>query len=191
MLTANRASEAFSTRVSSWAGSAPWCWSETVLVAQSCLTLCDPMDWGPPGSSVHGILKARILEWVAISFSRGSSWPRDWTWVSCIASGFFTIWATREAWSAKDPAMTDSHSQKACWGDTGRKKKDKKVKVMVLLETEAGNASVKRSSSGCSSLGAGGQDQKHLCRNQVLERETEALSLHEWQPLSKLQKASV
>ena len=46
-------------------------------VAQSCLTLCDPMDCSPPGSSVHGFLQARILEWVAISFSRGSSQPRD------------------------------------------------------------------------------------------------------------------
>ena len=57
---------------------------------QSCLTLCDPMDYSLPGSSVHGILQARILEWIAISFSRGCSWPRDWTWVSCIAGGFFT-----------------------------------------------------------------------------------------------------
>ena len=47
-----------------------------VLVAQSCLTLCDPMDYNLPGSSVHGILQARILEWVAIPFSRGSSQPR-------------------------------------------------------------------------------------------------------------------
>ena len=47
-----------------------------------------------PCSSVHGILQARVLEWVAISFSRGSSWPRDWTWVFCIAGGFFTVWAT-------------------------------------------------------------------------------------------------
>ena len=52
--------------------------------AQSCPTLCDPMDCSPPDSSVHGILQARILEWVAISFSRGSSQPRDWTRVSCI-----------------------------------------------------------------------------------------------------------
>ena len=51
---------------------------------------------GLPGSSVLGILLARILEWVAISFSRGSSWPRDWTEVSCIADRFFTIWATRK-----------------------------------------------------------------------------------------------
>ena len=48
-----------------------------VLVTQSCCTLCDPMDCSPPGSSVHGILQAKILEWVAISFSRASSPPRD------------------------------------------------------------------------------------------------------------------
>ena len=59
-------------------------------VTQSCLTLCDPTDCSPPGSSVHGILQARILEWVAISFSRGSSRPRDQTQVSYIAGGLFT-----------------------------------------------------------------------------------------------------
>ena len=67
-----------------------------VLVAQSCLTLCDQVS-SPPGFSVHGILQARILERVAISFSRGSSKPRDQTQVSCTASRFFSIWATREA----------------------------------------------------------------------------------------------
>ena len=56
-----------------------------------------PMDCSPPGSSIHGIFQARVLEWVAISFSRGSSWPRDWTWVSRIAGRYFTIWAAREA----------------------------------------------------------------------------------------------
>ena len=61
-------------------------------LAQSCLTLCDPMDY-----TVHGILQARILEWVAISFSRESSQPRDWIQVSHIAGGFFISWATREA----------------------------------------------------------------------------------------------
>ena len=66
-------------------------------VTQSCPTLCDPMDCNLPGSSVHGIFQARILEWVAISFSRGSSPPRDWTQISCIAGGFFANWATREA----------------------------------------------------------------------------------------------
>ena len=54
------------------------------------------MDYNPPGSSVHEILQERILEWVAISFSRGSSRPRDQTWVSCIAGRFFTVWATKE-----------------------------------------------------------------------------------------------
>ena len=66
-------------------------------VAQSCLTLCDPVDSSPPYSSVHGILQAKILEWVAISFSRGSSWPRDRTQVSRIAGRCFNLWATREA----------------------------------------------------------------------------------------------
>ena len=58
-------------------------------VTQSCLTLCDPVDCSPPGSSVHGVLMARILEWVAISFSRGSSRPRNRTYVSCIAGRCF------------------------------------------------------------------------------------------------------
>ena len=66
-------------------------------VAQSCPTLCDPMDCSPPGSSAHGILQARILEWVAISFSRGSSRPMDRTQVSRIAGRRFNLWATREA----------------------------------------------------------------------------------------------
>ena len=68
-----------------------------VLVAQSCLTLCDPMDCSLPGSSVHGILLARIIEWFVISFSRESSQPRDRTPVSRILGKFFTDWATREA----------------------------------------------------------------------------------------------
>ena len=54
------------------------------LIAQSCLNLCDPKDCSPPSPSIHGILQARILEWVAIPFSRGSSRPRDQTCVSCI-----------------------------------------------------------------------------------------------------------
>ena len=66
-------------------------------VTQSCLTLCNPMDGSLPGSTVHGIFQARILEWAAISFSRESSQPRDWTQVSCIADRRFTVWATREA----------------------------------------------------------------------------------------------
>ena len=67
------------------------------LVVQSYPTLCDPMDCSPPGSSVHGILRARILEWVAMPSSWGSSQPRDQTQVSCIAGRFLTVWATRES----------------------------------------------------------------------------------------------
>ena len=63
----------------------------------SCVWLCDPMDCSPPGSSVHGILQARILKLVAIPFSKGSFQPRDWTPVSHIAGRFFTIWVTGEA----------------------------------------------------------------------------------------------
>ena len=54
------------------------------------------MDCSLSGSSVHGIFQARVLEWIAISFSRGSSLPRDWTWDSCIVGRWFTLWATRE-----------------------------------------------------------------------------------------------
>ena len=72
-------------------------WSK-VLFTQLYLTLWDPRDYSPPCSSVHGILQARVLEWVAISSSRGSFWPRGQTWVSCIAGRFFIVWATREAW---------------------------------------------------------------------------------------------
>ena len=74
-----------------------WWWGE---VTQSCPTLCDPVDCSLPGSSVHGILQARTLEWVAISFSRGSSWPRDQTQVSRIGGRCFNLWATREAHKA-------------------------------------------------------------------------------------------
>ena len=63
----------------------------------SCVWLCDPTDCSLPGSSVHGILQARILEWVVYPFSSGSSQPRNRTSVSCIADGFFTSWDTREA----------------------------------------------------------------------------------------------
>ena len=68
-----------------------------VLVAQSCLTLCDPMDCSLPGFSVHGILQARMLQGVAISFSKGSSFCRDWTCASCICRQILYHWATRKA----------------------------------------------------------------------------------------------
>ena len=63
-------------------------------VAQSFPTLCDSIDCSLPGSSTHGIFQASILEWGAISFSRGSSRPRDWTLVPCTAGRLFTLWAT-------------------------------------------------------------------------------------------------
>ena len=71
-------------------------------VAQSCPTLCDPGDCSPPGSSVHGISQARILEWLAISSSRGSSWSRDWTHVSCIGQRIlyhWTFWESMHTWA--------------------------------------------------------------------------------------------
>ena len=70
-------------------------WKKVKAKSLSHVQLCDPMDYSPPGSSIHGVLQARILEWAAISFSRGSSWPRDWTQVFPIASRRFNLWATR------------------------------------------------------------------------------------------------
>ena len=82
-----------------------------VLVAQSCPTLCNPMDCSLPRSSLHGISQARILEWVAISFSRLSSQPRDRSWVSCIAGRFFNIWATRETLRYTDNTTVMAESE--------------------------------------------------------------------------------
>ena len=81
-------------------------------VAQLCPTLCDPMDCSLPGcSSVHGIFQAIVLEWNAISFSRGSSQPRDRTWVSHIVGRCFAVWATIYQgllWSWGFPGGSDS-----------------------------------------------------------------------------------
>ena len=78
-----------------WESDSPCC-SHVVMscceVAQSCPTLCYPLDCSLPGSSLHGILQARVLEWVAISFSRESSQPWDWTRVSCIPGRRFNLW---------------------------------------------------------------------------------------------------
>ena len=75
------------------------CFLEKVKVkVKSRPTLCSPMDCSLSGFSVHGIFQARVLEWIAVSFSRGSSWPRNRTRVSCIAGRRFTVWATREAY---------------------------------------------------------------------------------------------
>ena len=71
-------------------------WKKESTVAQSWPTLCNPMDCSLPASSIHRIFQARVLKWVAISFSRGSSRPRDQTWVSRISGRCFNVWATRE-----------------------------------------------------------------------------------------------
>ena len=76
--------------------------SVTMLIVVCCLVVSEslrPRDCSLPVSSVHGILQAKTLEWVAISFSRGSSQPRDWTCVSCIGRRFLCHWATKETWT--------------------------------------------------------------------------------------------
>ena len=82
-----------------------------VCVSFSVVSDCNPMDYSPPISSVHGIFQARILEWIAIPFSRGSSWPRVWTWVLCITGRVFIVWATREVLLKNRPAFLFSISQ--------------------------------------------------------------------------------
>ena len=81
-----------------------------VKVAQSCLTLCDSMDCSLPDSSVHGIFQARILDWVVVPFSKGSSQSRDRTHVSHTAGGFFTIWATEALWGIKSSSISRGES---------------------------------------------------------------------------------
>ena len=85
------------------------------LVTQSCPPLYNPMDYSRPGASVHGILQARILEWVAMPSSRGSSQASDRTQVSHIAGGFLTSWATREA----RETHTQPQEEKFTWKISG------------------------------------------------------------------------
>ena len=103
-----------------------------VKVTQPCPTLWDPMDY-----TVCGILQARILEWVAFLFSRGSSQPRDWTQVSCIAGGFFTSWATKSkviiAAAAKLLQSWSLEGDKEI-GHVGRKEKSKVQKKGRTLD---------------------------------------------------------
>ena len=86
-----------------------------VKVAQLYRTLWDPTDCSPRGSSVHGISQARILQWVAIPFSRGSFWPRDQTSASCMAGRFFTIWETREAQGSQGSRERRSPLRNKLW----------------------------------------------------------------------------
>ena len=73
------------------------------------------MDGSPPGSSAHGILQARILQWVAIPFSRGSSLPRDWTWVSCIAGRVFTVWDMQDLPGERMDGCMDGEREVGGW----------------------------------------------------------------------------
>ena len=83
-------------------------------VAQSCLTLCNPMDYSLQGSSVHGIFQARVLVWVAISFPRGFSQPRDWTQDSWIAGRCFTVWAPGKPFGSHGWILL-SHHHESWW----------------------------------------------------------------------------
>ena len=89
-----------------------WLEKVKVLVTEACPTLCHPMDCSPPGSSVHGILQARMLEWVAIPFCRGSSQQRDRTWVSWIADSLYHPSHQRElnGCSGHLPDKTTAHA---------------------------------------------------------------------------------
>ena len=85
------------------------------LIAKLCLTLCDPMECSPPDSSVHGTSQARILKWIAISYCRGSSWPKNWTHVSCTGRWILYHWATREAHEYPSPHFKHSkRTQQFC-----------------------------------------------------------------------------
>ena len=101
-----------------------------VLFTQSCLTLYNPMVCSSPGSSVHGILQARILEWVAIIFSKEASQPRDQTWVSHIAGTFFTVWATKEDPDDGDSKVHFNFRDVKIW----KKKKSIIVSVKIICQ---------------------------------------------------------
>ena len=109
------------------------CWlGEVEVKSLSRVRLCDPMDCNLLGFSIHGILQARILEWIAVSFSKGSSQPRDQTRVSCIGGRLFNLWATREAqlllllgasihsfiWQAFIDHLLYIRHCARCWNDT-------------------------------------------------------------------------
>ena len=89
-----------------------------ILVAQPCLTLCDPRDCSWTGSSVHGILRQEYWSGVVLPFSRGSFWPRDQTWVSCIAGRFLIVRVPREA-----SGLIRSRRSKRIWGESAEKSK--------------------------------------------------------------------
>ena len=81
-------------------------------IAQLCPTLCDPVDCSLPGSSVNGIFQARVLEWVAVSFSKGSSLPRDWTWVSALKADAYRL---RHFWWGNESTEELGNLLSNCW----------------------------------------------------------------------------
>ena len=95
-------------------GQIKWIYCGCLLVAQSCPTLYDLVGCSPLGSPVHGILQARILDWVAMSFSKGSSWPRDQTPFSCMAGSLYTIWATGKPCECCLSNFHRENTQKTC-----------------------------------------------------------------------------
>ena len=114
------------------------------LVASVISNSCDPIDCSPRGSSLHGILPARILDWVAIPFSRGSSRCRNWTWVSCIAGRFFTNWATRETsyimlqnlHICKYTHSFPYNVRESLFSLRGKKKQNKLSFIQTLIDTQ-------------------------------------------------------
>ena len=119
-LSFSKVSNYFMNSIFMWRWNISWVHSDTSVLkvkvkSLSRLRLCDPMDYSLPGFSVHGIFQARILEWVAISFSRRSSRPRDWTCVSRIVGRCFTIWATREVPTREVTSILSCILFPACW----------------------------------------------------------------------------
>ena len=100
---------------------------------QTSPTLCNRMDWSLPGSSVHGIFQATVLEWVAIFFSRGASQPRDQTRVSRTAGRRFTLWATREAHPSKKPCAIPARSQPTPLQTLGSSAEKEKQMLLTLV----------------------------------------------------------
>jgi len=155
-----------------------WLLESESEVAQSCPTLCNPMDCSPPGSSVHGISQARILEWVAISFSRGSSQPRVWAHLSCLAGGFFIPEPpgkpNREDRSQQKELQGHQHSS---WSQRGWIKAAVARRGRTQLETHGFEF------TGLTGLTMGHWVRRWLCLDGVLSREnprTLGLGTHEY-----------
>ena len=117
----------------------PYC---VYVCAPLCPTLCNPMDCSPPGSSTHGFSQAWILEWVAISYSRESSWPKDWTHISCVS------WIGR--WVLYLSATWEAHCSK--------KTKKQRNKINYLLSVSLVSTLLWNNSKSVSTLGQNGTE---------------------------------